>query len=182
MTEPTHQDRENAARRQEIAVKARREYDEAVVLTQAALGEGWIPRGRHMLVDKDEEDERRRTGGQFRAAATVYSARKGGVEKHFTFSDGVPMECTSVEEGFGGLYHEKHPTKGFEHRGQWIPYQRYSLYWAGFETDYRPKTAEQLAAAREKRQERAVEREAEAAPLFADLIREEGYVPKGRKR
>ena len=38
-----------------------------------------------------------------------------------------------------------------------------------------------LAAAREKREERAVEKEAENAPLFAALIKEEGYV-KPRKK
>jgi hypothetical protein len=46
---------------------------------------------------------------------------------------------------------------------------------------YEPRTAEQLAAARVKREERAVEREAEKNPLFADQIRAEGHVPKGPK-
>jgi hypothetical protein len=91
-------------------------------------------------------------------------------------------EYDTPEAGFGDMMMEPHPTKGFEHRGQWCRIHRYSLCWGWFEPGYRPKSAEQLAAAREKRQERAVEKEAEGAPLFADLIREEGYVPGKRNR
>lgn len=58
---------------------------------------------------------------------------------------------------------------------------RVSLCWGWFEADYRPQIAEQLAVASEKRQVRAVEKEAEGS-LLADLIREEGYVPKRRSQ
>jgi hypothetical protein len=58
---------------------------------------------------------------------------------------------------------------------------KHAVYWAGYDPDCRPKSAEALAAARAKRQEKAVGKEA-AGSLFSDLIREEGYVPKGRKR
>jgi hypothetical protein len=182
MAEPTPLDIENAQTRAEIAAKFKADYDEALVLAEQVFGPGWEPRGRHMLVDKDEEDRRRKEGGQTHYAAIVYSASKDGEMRHFAVADGTAVECPSVEAGFGAMYQEKHPTKGFEHRGQWIPFQRYSLYWAGYEPDYHPKSAEQLAAARLRREEKAVEREAQAAPLFADLIREEGYVPKRRAR
>lgn len=62
------------------------------------------------------------------------------------------------------------------------PIHRYGLYWSGYEPDYKPRTAASLAAARERREARVVEREATNAPLFAEVIREQGYVKKGRRR
>lgn len=182
MTEPTPLEIANAACRAEIAERFRREYDEALALAESVFGPGWEPCGRHMLVEKDEEERARKAGDRAQPAATVYSARnKDGGTRHFVIEKGVPREVASVEEGFGDMYHEKHPTRGFEHRGQWIPWQRYSLHWGGYEL-YTPQTAEQLAAARLKREAKAVEKEAQVAPLFADLIREEGYVkPKPRR-
>ncbi|HEV3383231.1 MAG TPA: hypothetical protein VG097_00380 [Gemmata sp.] len=134
-----------------------------------------------MLVEQDEEERACKAGDRMQPTATVYTACKERVARHFVLEAGKPREVASVEEGFGPMYHEKHPTRGFEHKGQWIPWQRYTLYRSGYET-YSPKTAEQLAAASEKRQQRAVEKEAEANCLFADLIRAKGYVPKERKR
>lgn len=113
-------------------------------------------------------------------ATTVYSARKDGIKRHFTVSDGVSSEVASVEEGFGAMLHENHPTRTFEHKGACIPCGRYSLFWAGYEL-YKPQSAEALAAAREKREAKAVEKEAEGN-LFADLVRAEGYVPKRGRR
>jgi hypothetical protein len=57
---------------------------------------------------------------------------------------------------------------------------RYSLYWDGYETDYRPRSAEQLAADRARREQKAVEKEA-AGSLFAEQILAEGYVKPKRK-
>jgi hypothetical protein len=128
-------------------------------------------------VDKDEEEQARAAGRPMGPAAVVYTATRDGRKRHFTVVGGTPEEVAGVEEGFGAMLGEKHPTKGFRHNGRWLRHGRYSLYWSGFEPDYRPRTADQLAAARARREQKAVEREAEGS-LFADLIREEGYVPK----
>lgn len=183
MTQPTPQptdlDRENAARRQAIADHFRAEYARAEALACSLFGPGWKPTGRHMLLDKDQEDEARRTGTRAVPVATVITAEKGGVKRHFRVE--TMQECESMEAGFGQMLLEPHPTKGFEHEGKWCRLHRYSLCWGGFEPDYRPASAEKLAAARQKRQEKAVEKEAEAAPLFASIIKEEGYVKPRRK-
>ena len=183
-TPPNQRDIANADLRAGIAARLQAEYDEALAQAVAIFGPGWVPSGRHFLLDKDEEERARKSGGRMAPAATVYSASKDGVKKHFTIIEGEPTECTSVEEGFGPLLHENHPTRGFEHNGQWLPIRRFSLYWAGYEPNYRPRTAEQLAAARTKREQRAVEKEAQANPLFADIILAEGLLPnrKGRPR
>lgn len=112
-----------------------------------------------------------------RPAATVYTAEKDGVKRHFRIKDRRPVECAGYQDGLGTLLTEPDPKRGFEVNGTWHPVHRYSLYWAGYEAGYRPRTAAQLAAARARREEKAVEREAEGS-LFADLIREEGYAPK----
>jgi len=177
MTQPTQQDIDNAAWRAGIVVRYKAEYDEARVIAESVFGPGWEPCGRHTLVDKQEEQRARAAGDRMQPSATVYSARKSEVKRHFTVVDGIATECPTVEAGFGAMLDETHPTLGFDLRGQWIPYRRYSLFWAGYEA-YSPKTAEQLAAAREKRQQREVEKEAQANPLFAEIIRAEGFVPR----
>ena len=181
MTTPTQQDKDNAARRADIAAQFQREHDEAIDLAESVFGPGWQPCGRHFLVDKQEEDRARKAGDKMHAAATVYSAQKDGVKRHFTATNGITTECMTVEEGFGGMYDEKHPTKGIELQGQWIAYPRYSLFWAGYET-YSPRTAEQLAAAREKREQKAVEQDAQKHPLFADAIRSGKWRPERSRR
>lgn len=180
MTQPTDQDRENAARRADISARFKAQYAQAEALACSVLGLGWKPTGYHYLVEKDAEDIARQTGTKPTPSATVITAAKGGMKRHFRVE--TMTECDTPEAGFGDMLTEPHPTKGFEHRGQWCRIHRYSLCWGWFEPDYRPQTAEQLAASREKRQRKAVEKEAEAAPLFADLIREEGYKPKERRR
>jgi hypothetical protein len=117
----TAQDIENARVRQEIADRLQHEYDEALALATSAFGPGWEPCGRQFLVDKDEEDRARRAGDRMQPAATVYSARKDGVKRFFTVVDGIARECASVEAGFGAMYHEPHPVRGFEHKGRWVP-------------------------------------------------------------
>jgi hypothetical protein len=65
-------------------------------------------------------------------------------------------------------------------KGQRVHPQKYGLYRGGFEKNYRPQTADQLATARARREAKAVKREIDGS-LFGDLIQEEGYVPKRGK-
>ena len=180
---PTVQDLANTERRQAIAERHRAEYQEALALATAVFGEGWLPHGRHILVSHDEEDRVRRSGEPMKPAATVYSVHKDGVKQHFTVRDGQPVEVAGLEEGFGNRLNEPDPDRGFMLKGRFVRVHRYSLYWAGYEPDYRPKSAEQLAAARHRREQKAVEAEAKGN-LFADLVRAEGYVakPPGKPR
>jgi hypothetical protein len=76
---------------------------------------------------------------------------------------------------------EPHPTAGFMHKGQFCRTHRYSLCWADFPL-YEPKSAEQLAAARGRREEKAVERSADENPLFADQIRSGDWRPEKKPR
>jgi hypothetical protein len=179
---PTPQDVANAELRASIAARFRAEYAEALALAESAFGPGWEPCGRHYLVDRDEEERARAAGDRARPAATVYTARKDGVKRYFTVADGKPVECPGYQEGFGAMLTEPDPKRGFEKDGRWHAVHRYSLYWAGYEPGYQPLTAEQLAAARERRELRAVEKEAEAHPLFADVIRAEGVSGLGRRK
>jgi hypothetical protein len=61
-----------------------------------------------------------------------------------------------------------------------VPVGRYELCWSSLEL-YHPRSAESLAAGREKREARAVEKDAEANPLFADQIRS-GELKAEKKR
>lgn len=141
MTEPTPAECERAAMRADIAARQHAQHLQALTFTEAVFGDGWIPTGKHFLVDKEDERRARETGSPMVAAATVYSAAKDGAKRLFYFIDGRPTECASVETGFGAMLHETHPTLGFLRKGQWAPYPRYSLYWSGFEPGYRPKNA-----------------------------------------
>jgi hypothetical protein len=187
--EPTHQERENARRRQEIADHFRHQYLEALTLAEQVLGTGWEPTGFHTLVEKDEEDRARRTNTKPVPSAKVITAAKDGAKRHFRFE--TMIECESPEAGFGEMLMEPHPTKGFEHQGEWCRIHRYSLCWGWFEADYRPASAEKLAAAREKREEKAEAKwqeqvdQAAAGSLFPEWVREqmeEKRPKKGRKR
>jgi len=156
--QPTEQDRENARIRQKIAERQAREYDQILVWALAAFGPGWIPRGRHYLVEKDEEERARHTGEKAEAAATVYTVRnEAGQARHFAVVGSKVIEHASYEAGFGSMLLEPHPTRGFEHRGQWCRTHRYSLCWAPYEL-YEPKTAEQLTQLRATRERRREER------------------------
>jgi hypothetical protein len=180
--EPTGQDVRNAELRQAVADQFRAEYLPARELAELAFEPGWEPTGRHFLVTHDEENPARATGERMRPAAELLTAEKDGVRRHFALRDGTPVECAGYEEGFGEKLLEPDPTRGFERDGVFHPVHQHSLYWAGYEPDYRPQSAEQLAAARERRQQRAVEKEAQDCPLFADLIRAEGSMPRGKRR
>jgi hypothetical protein len=177
--EPTEQDVANAEMRQAIADKFRSEYIAARELAELAFGPGWLPQGRHSLVSHDEEERARQEGGRAKPAAEVFTAEKDGVRRHFTMRDGVPVECASYQEGFGEMLFESDPVRGFERDGVFAHVHKHSLYWAGYEPGYRPQSADSLAVAREKRQQKALEKEAEGT-LFAEQIRAEGYVPKRR--
>ncbi|SRR5579883_1439259 len=171
LPQPTDQDRENARIRQEIAERQAREYAQVLEWAAAAFGPGWLPRCRHYLVEIDEEERVRYTSERPKAVATVYTVRnKAGQEKHFTVDDGKVIEHASYQAGFGPMLRELHPSRGFEHRGQWCRIHRYSLCWASYDL-YEPKTAEQLAqlrATRERhKQEREDKRWTEENPLLA---------------
>jgi hypothetical protein len=157
--DPTPQDHENARIRREIAERQAGQYAEFLAWAEAAFGPGWLPRCRHYLADKDEEERARGTGERPRAAATVYTVQSdAGDQRHFTVEGDRVIDCASYEDGFGPMLLEPHPTAGFMHRGQWCRIHRYSLCWSPFEL-YEPKTAEQLAALRASCQRRKVERE-----------------------
>lgn len=178
----TEQDIRNAELRQAVADRFRAEYLAARSDSSRAFGSGWEPTGRHFLVTHDEEDRAQAAGDRMRPAAEVFTAEKDGVRRHFTLAGGHPVESGSYQDGFGDLLFEPDPVRGFERDGVFHHRHKHSLYWAGYEPNYRPQSAEQLAAARERREKAAVEREAAAAPLFAALIRAEGYVPRRTRR
>ena len=169
--QPNRQDVENARIRQEIAERQEREYIECLKWALGAFGPGWLPSHRHFLVSKEEEERHRQTGEKATVAATVYTVKNAaGEARHFSIENGKVVKHDSYEAGFGTMLLEPHPTRGFEHRGQWCRTHRYSLCWAPYEL-YQPKTAEQLAALRESRERKKAEREdskwAEENPLLA---------------
>lgn len=182
MTEPTRQDIYNAAARQAITDHFRAEYLAAFALAERAFGPGWLPQGRHFLVTHDEEDRARKEGGRAQPAAEVFTAERDGVRRHFTLKDGPPLECGAYQEGFGRLLFKSDPVRGFEKQGVFHHVHKHSLHWAGYEPDYRPQSAERLAAARGRRRQKALEKEAAGAPLFAEMILAEGYVKPGKPR
>ncbi|HZZ77133.1 MAG TPA: hypothetical protein VFE62_01360 [Gemmataceae bacterium] len=179
MTEPTALDIANAETRAEIAARFQRQWDECAAHAAQLFAPDFEPSCRHYLTDKQEESECRRTGARPSHAATVYTVRhrESGEKRHFVLRDGQPVAVESMEVGFGPMLDERHPTMRIEVGGESVAPHRYSLCWSGYES-YRPKTAVQLAAAREKREEKKVEREAERMPLFAEQIRKEGQ-PNG---
>jgi hypothetical protein len=174
-----------------VAERFRNEFEEARRLVESVLGEGWVPTGRHYLVTHDEEELARAKGGPGTPAATVITAEKDGVRRHVAII-GDQRECDGYEDGFGEMLTEPDPKRTFTHKGQELHVHKYSLYWAGYETEYAPKSAEELATARGKREEKAeakwqaeVEKEARQS-LFPDFVREQAEEArkqkKGRKR
>lgn len=180
MPEPTQQDIANAQLRQAIADRQRAEYALAESYAVSLFGAGWEPSGRHMLVSHAEAHAARTENRPMKPAATVYTASKGNDRRHFVVENGHAREVASYAEGFGPMLLEEDPATAFTWKGETRHLHRYGLYWAGYESGYTPRTAEQLAAARERREQKAVEKEAEGS-LFADLIRAEGYVTPKRK-
>jgi hypothetical protein len=189
--EPNEQEKASARLRQEIADRFRAEFEIARALVESVLGEGWIPTGRHYLVTHDEEARARNTGGPGTPAATVITATKDGAKRHVLVIGDQLRECASYEDGFGSMLTEPDPERTFQHKGETVHVHKHSLYWAGYETEYAPKSAEQLAEAREKREIKAEENwqkqveKAATGSLFPDFVREqmeENRPKKGRKR
>ena len=181
---PTDQDRRNAAARQAIAERQQAEYDRVLHWAMGEFGIGWLPSGRHFLVDKADEDRCRRTGERPVPAATVYTVRRGdGAKRHFIVKDGLVTEVSGYEEGFGPMLQEPHPSMRIEVRGQSVAPNRYSLCWAPIEK-YSPRTAEALAAARVTRERnRAIREQAKFEreyPLFVEIERQEKEEGRGR--
>lgn len=176
---PTDRDRHNAAVREALASRQQAEYDRVLLWAMGKFGVGWLPAGRHYLLDKQVEDEARRTGERPEVAATVYSVRHmhTGRKRQFTVTDGLVVEHESYEEGFGAMLQEPHPTMRIEVKGQKVAPFRYSLCWAPLEI-YQPRSAEELAKLRVSREEkkavRAEKKYQEETPLFAEIDRQEG--------
>jgi hypothetical protein len=183
MTTPSAQDIENARLRAEIAARFKAEYDQCAAWAEQLFGPGYEPSHRHFLVDKQDEDRCRHTGERPTPAATVFTVRhiETGERRHFMLPDGKPVEVSSYQEGFGSLLLEPHPTMRIEVRGQMVAPHRYSLCWSSIET-YKPRSAEALAAARERREERNIERQADENPLFSQQIRSGQWRPERKPR
>ncbi len=173
---PTPQDIANAATRQQIAARQAHEYGEALALALTALGPGdWQPWMKLSLIDADH----RRTGDTT-PVAVVYKVATGEqrLSENSVFlrrmPDGTVQQASSYEALFGDLLKEKHPMRTVEIRGEQVPVARYELCWAALEL-YQPRTAEQLAEARVKREAKAIEKMAQENPLFAEQIRSGEY-------
>jgi len=169
---PTDRDRTNALVRQEIARAQLEAYARVLKWALGAFGPGWLPSGRHFLLDKEEEERARAAGEKARAAATVYTVRNDvGRARHFTVDgEGLVKECADYREGFGAMLLEPHPTRTIEVLGQLVHPHRFSLCWAPYDL-YEPMSAEGLAKLRQsrerKRHERADAKFAEDNPLLA---------------
>jgi hypothetical protein len=174
---PTDRDLHNARIRQVIAERQYREYDRVLLWATEKFGPGWLPSARHFLLDKEEEDRCRRTGERPVSASTVFTVSNGeGQKRHFTAKDGLVTEYSGYEEAFGPMLLESHPTMTIEVRGAKVHPLRYSLCWAPIET-YQPRSAEQLASTRVRRERNKAEREQQKYereyPLFAEIERQE---------
>ena len=168
---PSDREEENARLRAEIAARQAAECAAAQALADEALGPGWVPWMRLSLIDADH----RRTGDTA-PAATAYKVCRGGRRRTEEAAyvrrmpDGSVRHAADYEELFGEMLSEPHPTRTDEVRGERVPCPRYELCWSALER-YAPRSAGQLAAARIKREEKAVEDEARENPLFAEHIR-----------
>jgi hypothetical protein len=178
VTDPTPLDLANAATRQSISERQNAAYREAELLALRTLGPGFTPWMALRLIPSDH-----RQSGNSTPAATVFKVYRGDekLTENAMFirqmTNGQLAKSTSYEPLFGDLLHEKHQSRTMEIRGEQVPVDRYELCWSAMEL-YHPRSAEALATAREKRQERAVANEAEASPLFSEQILAEGVQPR----
>src|ERR1700677_3417984 len=110
MTRPTDQEVQNAALRREVAPRQQATWNECLRLAEAALGPGWEPWMKLVLVDSDH----RRTGDET-PVAVGYKVRKGkGDARDVRYIGQGPdgIICSErYEDVFGGLLTEMHPTK-----------------------------------------------------------------------
>lgn len=184
MAEPTEQDLLNAAFRQAIAQAEAERFGHARRLVWGALGPGWEPACRRVLIDKAEEALARKECRKPEVAAMVITARHRGNGSHRHLRiiwDQVVGVHETYEAAFGEMLMEHHPTLRLEVRGRMVAPPRYSLCWAGYEVSS-PKSAEQLALLRERREAKAVEQAAAELPLFAEQVRRGEIRPARRKR
>jgi hypothetical protein len=173
--QPTERDRENERRRQAIALRQNAEHDEAVALALAALGPGWTPWMKISLIPADH-----RQTGDDRPVATIYKVYRGAARTSENalflrrMPDGRVLTSDRYEPLFGDLLEEKHPTRTVEVRGRQAPVSRYEVVWSALEL-YHPRSAEQLAAQRQTREQKKAERQEkrwrEENPLLAFLER-----------
>lgn len=186
MPDPTSRDFANAALRQTVADRQRDEYRRVLAWADSIMGPGWLPHGRHYLLEIEEEEIARREGTTAKAAATVYTVTNGVRKRHFMVGeDGKAQEVAGYKEGFQEMLLEPHPTRLIEVRGEKVSPHRYSLNWAPIEL-YEPRTAEELAALRVSREKGKVEREErkwkEENPLLASAgIKPEDLKPERRR-
>ncbi len=179
MTEPTAQDVANAARRQEIATRQAEEYGRVLAWAMGKFGRGWTPSGRYYLVDKDDEDQARKTGERPKAAATCFIVKNCvGRKRYFTVDDaGIVTEHPGYKEAFGDMLLDSHPTQRIEVKGQMVAPHRYSLCWAAIEL-YNPKSVEELQSLRVSRERGKVEREKKAFAADFPLLDQAGIRPE----
>lgn len=156
--QPTDRDRENARVRQQIADRQAQEYAEAQRLALAALGPGWKPWMKLLVLDSDYH----RTGPT-EPVATVFKVYQG--DKRLSenavylrqLPDGSIRQARAYEPLLGDLLQEMHPTRTLELHGQWVPCPRYSICWSALE-HYQPRSAEELAALRASRERNQAQR------------------------
>src|ERR1700677_3054965 len=113
MTRPTDQEVQNAALRREVAQRQQATWNECLRLAEAALGPGWEPWMKLVLMDSDH-----RRSGDETPIVVAYKVRKGkGESSQIRYirqgTDGV-MSSENYEEVFGPLLTELHPTKTIE--------------------------------------------------------------------
>jgi hypothetical protein len=177
---PKQQDIDNAAYRAEVAAKQAAEYAEAERLALEAVGPGWKPWMKLVLLDSDYH---RVPSPPVAIVYKVYTGDKKLTENSIfvrRMPDGSVRHDTSYESLFGELLLEPHPTRTLDIKGKVVHPPRYSLCWSPLEF-YLPRSAESLAAAREKREQKTIERQAKEHPLFADAIRSGAWRPdRGR--
>src|ERR1700677_1997789 len=117
MTRPTDQEVQNAALRREVAPRQQATWNECLRLAEAALGPGWEPWMKLVLVDSDH-----RRSGDETPVAVGYKVRKGkGGASQVRYirqgPEGV-MSSESYDDIFGPLLTEMHQTKTIEVKGQ----------------------------------------------------------------
>jgi hypothetical protein len=168
---PTHKEIENARLRREIARHQAEEYAEAERLALVALGPGWTPWMKLYLLNSNGPG-----GETSEPVAIAYKLYRGDqrLSENSVYvrrmPDGRVLQAERYEPLFGDLLFEPHPTRTVEVGGKPAPCPRYNLYWSALER-YAPRSAEQLAAARVKREQRAIDRQATVNPLFKEQIR-----------
>ena len=150
MTSPTKLEIERAADRQAIADEENQKIQSAI----EACGPGATAYGYYKLVDKLGIEPPR----------ISWACRR---PEHLGWQPKPPKELTTKR-----MTHEQHA--GYEYQGGVFYPMRYSCYF-GYLQDYKPHTAEQLAAARVKRVQKEIDEveRKRAESLFPQMFDEE---------